>query len=207
LGAGAAKRDRLRSALSFAPRLVALDEGAHRALDLGFLPDLVVGDMDSIRPSDLNQIPSERIKVVSEQESTDFWKCLTHVAAPFAVALGVFGSRLDHGLAALNCLARFDDYPLVAIAGKDIVFLCPSQLTMSLPVGTRLSLFPLVEMTGEAHGLNWPIDGLTFSPLGRIGTSNRTILPEVTLSFSAPAMLVILPARHLSEALRALTAR
>ena len=203
LGAGKAKRKQLCRALELAPCLVAADGGAVTALKLGLRPSAVIGDMDSA-PELARLAPDMRIHRIPEQESTDFAKCLRNLSAPFVLALGVAGPRLDHGLAALNALTRAREMPVIIVSGDDLVFHCPPRLRLELPVGTRLSLFPLAPLTGRSSGLEWPLDGIELSPMGRIGTSNRTTAPAVRLEFDAPGMLVLLPWRHLPQAIAAL---
>jgi thiamine pyrophosphokinase len=74
---------------------------------------------------------------------------------------------------------------------------------MDLPVGTRLSLFPLGAVSGTSDGLRWPIDGLSFAPDGTIGTSNEVTGP-VHLTMNAPKMLIILPAEMLEAVMQAM---
>ncbi len=203
LAGGAVSPDQLARARAVAPVVVAADSGADRALALGVEPAAVIGDMDSISAAARERL-ADRLHPVAEQETTDFEKCLQRIAAPFAVALGVTGDRADHGLAAFSLLARWRDYPVLALAGEDVIFAAPPRLALELPPETRLSLFPMAPVTGRATGLEWPIEQIAFAPAGRIGTSNRTTGPRVELEFDAPGMLVILPAAHMKAALAAL---
>lgn len=68
----------------------------------------------------------------------------------------------------------------------------PPALCLSLPQGSRFSLFPLGEVRARSRGLRWPLDGIGFAPGLRIGTSNAVSGP-VEIEVSAPAMLAILP--------------
>ena len=94
--------------------------------------------------------------------------------------------------------------PVLLIGEEDVVFCAPSTLTLRLPVGTRLSLYPLAPVRGRSEGLVWPIDGIDFAPAGRVGTSNRTDGEIVRLSFTGRGMLVLLPRQALRAALSAL---
>ncbi|MFC2966730.1 thiamine diphosphokinase [Acidimangrovimonas pyrenivorans] len=204
VGAGALTKPALAAALALAPRLVAADGGADRALALGHAPEAVIGDLDSLTPAARTTLPPDRLYRIDEQETTDFDKALRHVSAPFVLGLGFWGPRFDHGLAALNTLARHPDRACILLGGSDLCFLAPRDLTLHLRKGSRLSLFPLAPVKGESAGLEWPIEGLEFAPDGRVGTSNRVVAGEVRLSFSAPRMLVILPRGQLAAAVRAL---
>ncbi|MDO9524374.1 MAG: thiamine pyrophosphokinase, partial [Gemmobacter sp.] len=95
--------------------------------------------------------------------------------------------------------------PCVVLSGRELTFLAPPEIRLRLPVGLRLSLFPMGSVTGQSEGLRWPIDGLTFTPDGRIGTSNQVTDADVRLRFNARRMLVILPLKALDAVLNALS--
>ncbi len=191
IGGGPVSPEDLAEALAFAPDLVAADGGADRALALGAVPKVVIGDFDSLSDAARTVLPPERLCHVAEQDSTDFEKCLTRIAAPFVLALGVLDGRHDHGLSAMNAIARIRAPRCILLGAEDLVFLAPPELALDLPEGARFSLFPLGAARGTSRGLRWPIDGLEFSPDGRIGTSNEVAGP-VSLAVEGP-MLVILP--------------
>lgn len=192
--------------LTIAPCLVAADGAADALQALGLMPDAVIGDLDSISPAVRAALPPDRLHLVAEQETTDFDKCLRHIRAPFILAVGFTGARIDHALACFNALTRHPDRRCLILGPVDLCFLAPLSLELALPVGTRLSLFPLGPVQGRSQGLRWPINGLKFAPDGVIGTSNETDAAAVSLAFSAQRMLVILPTPCLGAALAALGA-
>ena len=118
------------------------------------------------------------------------------------LGLGFAGARADHGLAVLNALVRHPDRRCLILSGSDVSFLAPVTLRLRLPLGSRLSLFPMGPVRGQSLGLRWPIAGIDFAPDGMIGTSNEVSGPVVDLTFDAPRMLVILPVRSLPAVLR-----
>lgn len=204
-GGPVARRD-LTLALRRAPRLVAVDGGADRLLAAGHLPEAVIGDFDSISDRARAVLGEGRLHHIAEQETTDFDKALRSIAAPFVLALGALGGRVDHGLAVLNALVRHAGRTCLLIGREDVIFHAPPALDLRLRPGDRLSLFPLQRVSGESEGLRWPIGGLDFAPHGMIGTSNEVSRPEVRLRFDGPGMVVILPRARLDAALAALAA-
>lgn len=204
LGGGAAEPAQLRAALALAPVLIAADGGANMALSEGLTPDLVIGDFDSVTPEALAAIPPDRHIRVAEQDSTDFEKCLTRIAAPFILGLGFMGPRADHALAVWNAMIRHPGQRCLLIGARDVVFVAPARISLPLQEGTRVSLFPMRQVSGSSRGLRWPIDGLDFAPDGVIGTSNAALGP-VEMQFSGTGMLVILPRGCLRLAILALT--
>ena len=73
-----------------------------------------------------------------------------------------------------------------------------------LPVGDRLSLFPMGSVRGTSDGLRWPINGIPLAPDGLVGTSNEVSAPTVRLQVDAARLLVILPRQRLDAVLTAL---
>ena len=204
LGAGTSTQDFVVEALKYAPFLVAADGGVNVAVSMKLVPDAVIGDLDSASIEALSVVPEARIWTVTEQETTDFEKCLARIEAPYILAVGFAGSRLDHLLAVFTALTRYVARNCLVISEEEVIFVAPRALTLDLALGTRVSLFPLGPVRGTSEGLEWPIAGLDFAPDGRIGTSNRVAGP-VKLSFDEEKMLVLLPRDCLGAAIEALT--
>lgn len=199
IGAGHVSDEDLALVRTLAHPVVAVDGGARTCLAAGFMPEAVIGDFDSAGDFG-DAIPADRLHRVSEQETTDFDKCLRSVEAPLVLAFGVTGPRLDHTLAVCSTLVQRAEKAVV-VGEADLLFHAPPRLALSLPTGARLSLFPMREVTGRSEGLRWPIAGIVFAPAGRIGTSNEVTGP-VVLDFDGPGMIVIAP----REALGAVSA-
>lgn len=203
LGGGAADPVRLRAALERAPMLVAADGGANMAVAEGLIPDLVIGDFDSVSAEALAAVPAARHLRVPDQDTTDFEKCLQRIRAPMIFGLGFSGPRVDHALAVCGALVRYPERRCLLLGDEDVIFAAPPRLVLDLAEGTRLSLFPMGRVTGQSRGLRWPIGGLSFAPDGLTGTSNEALGP-VEMAFDAPGMLVILPIGCLEAAVTAL---
>ncbi len=203
VGGGDCQENLLKSALERADCIVAADGGAEIVLGLGMIPHAVFGDMDSLAPNLQAQLPGGVLRRIAEQDSTDFDKALRHIEAPLVLAHGFLGKRLDHTLAALTVLARRADRLCVLIGRDDIAVICPPQLHLDLPKGTRLSLFPMGPVRGQSLGLRWPIDGIDFAPSGTVGTSNE-VTDAVSLTMEAPEMVLILPQSGLDALLSGL---
>lgn len=206
IGGGPTDPESLVLALSLGPRLVAADGGAGAALAAGHMPEAVIGDMDSLRPDDRAKIPAERIHQIDEQDSTDFDKCLSRIAAPLILGLGFTGARLDHQLAAYNALVRHHRQRCILIGEDEVILLAPPSLRLDLPAGTVVSLFPMGAVEATSEGLQWPLRGINFAPDGPVGTSNRATGP-VWLAMTAPKMLLILPRSALTPLVETLLAR
>jgi len=203
VGGGQVGPDDLKDALQLAPMCVAVDGGANLAVAQGVEIAALVGDFDSVTSETLSRIPSARQFKLAEQETTDFDKALRSVAAPLIVAVGFSGGRVDHQLAALSSLARHPHQRCLLIAGTQLIFLAPPNITLPTRAGDVVSVYPLAAVRGQSRGLEWPLDGLELSPLGRLGTSNRAT-GALTLSMDRPAALLMVPRDLMQQVAQAL---
>lgn len=182
----------LLSLLEDAGTVIAADSGADWLRAVGRLPDVLIGDLDSVSEDTRAALPPERVHRIAEQDSTDFDKAVRSISAPLIVGIGFLGGRVDHMLAAMTVLARYPDRAIVLVGDRDVVAHVPPRLELPLAPGIRVSLFPMRPVRGVSVGLRWPIDGLILSPGARVGTSNLAEGP-VTVSPETEGLLVILP--------------
>lgn len=205
VGGGPVSAAQLARAQALAPLTVAADGGAAAVLAAGQVPRLVIGDFDSLDKTTRAAIPEDRLHHIAEQDSTDFHKCLSRIAAPLVLAVGVSGGRMDHLLAVFNVLVRLPQRRAIVIGDEDVCVLAPPRLDLDLAPGTPVSLFPMARVSAESRGLHWPVDGLEFAPEDQSGTSNRATGP-VQLVTHAPRMLLLLPLSSLEVLVGALDA-
>ncbi len=206
VGGGQTDPETLALALSLGPRLVAADGGAGVALAAGHMPEAVIGDMDSLTAQDRAQLPAARIHHITEQDSTDFDKCLAAIKAPLILGLGFTGARLDHQMAAFNTLVRHHRQRCILIGAQEVILLAPPSLRLDMAPGATVSLFPMGAVEATSEGLHWPVRGLSFAPDGQVGTSNRATGP-IWLAVTAPKMLLMLPRNVLGQLVETMLAR
>lgn len=198
VGGGEMSKTALALATARGPLIVAADGGADATMTLGLPPDYVVGDMDSVSQRVKRTMPSERLIHIAEQDTTDFDKALRLIDAPLVLAVGFLGKRLDHQLAALHVLVQNHPSPCILIGEHEVVYHVMRPLSLDMIAGETVSLFPLGQVTGRSSGLEWPIEGINFSPMTFIGTSNRATGP-VEMAFDGPGMLAMLPLKYLDD--------
>jgi len=175
------------------------------------LPDIVMGDLDSLR-DDVASYYTERgvpIEVVADQDSHDFEKCLRWLerrqsddaarapSQPFSVvAVGAFGGRLDQQMANLNMaysFGCFENFFLVSDASLAFV-LAPGRHVIDTNDEAEDGSCGLIPLGGccervVTSGLKWDLDGtrpLEFGSL--ISSSNELVESRVTVETSAPLL-------------------
>lgn len=203
VGGGDVPDDKLLDVLNDNWPVIAADGGADTLRRLGITPKAIIGDMDSLREIDQWR-DGTRIIAISEQETTDFEKCVYSVSARLLVAFGFTGDRFDHTLAALHVMHKFArEVNIVLSAGGDICVGCCGDLSLKLRVGLRFSIYPLTEVRfADSSGLEYPLTDLTLAQGSRIGTSNCVSNEEVKLQLVDGIYVVILPITELNTIIR-----
>lgn len=206
VGGGDLQQDVLRHALEIAPSLVAADGAADRVAAIGYHPDAIVGDMDSI--ADLESWHDSPTTVIhlAEQDTTDFEKCLYSIDAPCFVCVGFTGRRVDHTLAAFHVMQRHAAQNIVLLSNEDVIAMVPEHgLEMPVAPGARVSFYPLVPVKGIAsRGLRWSIEGLQMEVGLQIGTSNIAEEAEISVRFDRRGALVVLDQSYVRGVIAAL---
>ncbi len=183
-----------RAAFDAASRLVCCDGAYRKARALGRLPDLVVGDGDSLSAADRAAL-GERFVSIAEQETNDLDKAFRTAVARFGgagiVILGAGGLREDHFLGNVFRLPGFaraaPDVAMVTNAGTFTVV--TGARRYACRPGEAVSVFapdPAARATSE--GLEWPLDGASLAELWR-GTLNRTTGTSFRLACDRPLLV------------------
>lgn len=187
-GAPAANMPSDLGLLTSADKVVAADGGAMLAVRLGVVPDLLVGDLDSIEPDLLALWTAAGIAVEKYEHSTKL-ETDTELALLAAlrwqpkriVILGAIGGRLDHALANILLLTHpdFAAIDLLLVDGSQDARLSKQGAWTEVRghVGDIVSLVPLdAEVRGvKTKGLEYPLSGETLLRGRGRGVSNRLL--------------------------------
>lgn len=163
--------------------ILAADGGAVHLHRMNLLPDMIIGDMDSIPPDTLNYFTRQKVAVdtyPSRKDQTDTELCIECAAARGCkqiVFVGVTGHRLDHTLANVLLLRRTADLGMAAkiMDEHNEIHLVVSRLTLEGAPGDLVSVIPVSEqVTGlTLHGLEYPLTNKTLKMGTALGVSNR----------------------------------
>lgn len=181
--------------LSDAELFVAADGGANRAMELGFQPDVIIGDLDSYTVSG-----TEKACVIKDedQETNDLEKALLYALKKSASAVTVFGAtgkRLDHTLKNLSVLLQFNSRfdSIVFVDDYAVIKVIQSPFKESFEIGTIVSLFPL---SGKVEGitttgLKYPLRDEALENGIRDGSSNEAVEETVEIKFKKGDLLLL----------------
>jgi len=202
-GAGGDNPDWLRRELAAAhpEAVICADGGARHARRSGVIPDLIVGDMDSLE-ADLQGYFATRdvpfVRHSPRKDETDTWLALERAAAMGATEitiLGAMGKRLDHTLANLGLLLLGRERGIsVTLRDEDCeVFVVAGRAVVRGEKGQTVSLFPLA---GDARGVDlegfeYPLTDAVLTMSRPRGISNRLLAPTGSISVKEGCLLVI----------------
>jgi thiamine pyrophosphokinase len=189
-----------RSLLQSGDLVVAADGGYHNALSAGVKPHTVIGDMDSVSASkleDAERTGTQIIRLPKEKDETDLELAIRYTLEKQAteiIVIGAQGGRLDQTLGNISLLAsvptgvdiRLDD-------GHEEVILVDHLLVIAGKPGDVVSLIPWgTPVTGiRTEGLRYPLHGETLLPHKSRGISNEMMGQKASIDISEGKLIVI----------------
>lgn len=182
--------------------VIAADSGWAHAIAMGFQPDFLIGDMDSIQREhlvDAHASDAEIIEHPTDKDVTDTELAL-QLARKFdyrrihLVSGG--GDRFDHLLAMVHSLVKHaDDATMSAHVGDNYIHIVtPREAAhLELALGSTVSLIPLGGNAKgvKTSGLKWELKRDTLHSFASRGVSNIATSSEVRISLRTGALAVI----------------
>jgi thiamine pyrophosphokinase len=183
--------------LKNAQRVLALDGASNWLVAHKVIPDLIIGDFDSLDPKLDSSIP--RMKI-ADQNSNDLAKafhfCRANNHHEISV-LGVLSLRADHFLTNLFVLKQFaSSLTITFVDSQHFLFMCPQgkQLDLLNRRNAFISFFPLGDEVGPiwSTGVEYTLTNEMLSLKSRIGTLNRIVDDRASLYCEQGDLVVIL---------------
>ena len=179
-------------------QLVALDGAANRLLELNLIPDVIVGDLDSITTSVLNQCESSGVHIVRipSQEKSDISKGLQWVQQEQPNAridvIGVEIGRYDHHLAAYSALFECQSSATILLNGWTATRVDSNPTTFQVKPDAIISLIPFGSVQGVTlEGCQYPLQNASLTT-GTQGVSNKAIESEIVVSAQSGNLLLLI---------------
>jgi thiamine pyrophosphokinase len=183
---------------------IAADAGLHLARRLDHHVDVLVGDLDSVLPTALEEARSSGVDVDRhdpDKDETDLELALDHalrLRPDRLVVLGGGGGRLDHLVAILAALTA------PRLAAIDVVEAYLGQARVDVVRGRRELkgraglLVSLLAWGGPAtgvttSGLRWPLAAATLAPGSALGTSNEFLDDAASVVVESGVLTAITP--------------
>lgn len=189
---------------SNASNKICADGGYTRLIDysqskhpLFYLPNYIVGDMDSISPDTLNIAREKNIEIITnlDQNTNDFQKSINLIESlqnsstshPLNIAvIGALGGRFDHTAASISILHKFPHHHIWLVDNTTIVTLIPAgkhEIHINKEIeGIVCGIIPFAgPATVTTSGLQWNLNNQILSMESLISTSNKIVDQIVTI--------------------------
>jgi len=153
--------------LSHYPEVVAVDGGLNYCDSMEIIPNLIIGDLDSVCPKILEKYSNNSIlRYPLEKDESDLELAIIELirrGVPSIALFGVLGKRIDHLLYTLNLLARYPSQ-LIIFSETETIFCLQKENHIISKQGQTLSLIPLNSVLGvSTKGLKWEVKNARFN--------------------------------------------
>jgi thiamine pyrophosphokinase len=199
-GGAAPPRHAVQHLFARASYICAADSGLDTLEAWQLVPQLIVGDMDSLSNRGLLSRYRESGSIILEQNSykddTDTETALRELKKrghQTIIVLGGGGGRIDH-LLAIHALFLRPDGPHEWYTDKERLVKLEKPREFRIGCGQVVSAFPLAQCASgmKSQGLEWPLDGLVWEP-GYFGISNQSTNETIMVDPGRNGLLLILP--------------
>ncbi|KAG0478519.1 hypothetical protein HPP92_013238 [Vanilla planifolia] len=175
-----------------------------------YKPDVIKGDMDSIRPDVKDYYSDLGVQLLDEshdQETTDLHKCIAYVCdfPPIldksnlrVLVVGALGGRFDHEIGNINVLYRFSSMRIILLSDDCLIYLLPKTHAHEIHIqpsveGPHCGLIPVGSPSASTTtaGLQWDLTetGMQFG--GLVSTSNIVRKEIITVRSDADLLWTI----------------
>ena len=177
--------------------LICADGGANSAMKMKLVPDVIIGDLDSISSQSLKifKIFSKIIRL-KRQNDTDVEKCLKYAINQKngeALLLGATGNRLDHTFCNIGIVLKFfTQIKISLVAENSFLTAYTGSVEVKTIPGETISLYGISQKTKiTSNGLKYELKNIAL-PFGvRESTSNIAKKDLVKLKITNGVVFVI----------------
>jgi thiamine pyrophosphokinase len=183
--------------------IIAADSGYAHAIAMGFVPNELVGDMDSITAVDLTDARDSNILISqfpTDKDLTDTEIAIASALARQSTHITVVsggGDRFDHVLGMVHSLASSAltvDTTLLIGTARVSYATYTKEFRINTQPGDTISLIPIGgAATVTTTGLQWELDHDTLQSFSSRGVSNIATGESVSISVTDGSLAVIEP--------------
>ena len=178
--------------------VVALDGAANRLIESNAHLDVLLGDLDSVSESVLQQCKASGVTIVHtpDQQSSDISKGLDWVQKTYPDSevdiIGVEIGRYDHHLAAYSALFECNSHATILLDGWQARRVSQTPTKVETRPNSIISLIPFGDVTGVTiKGCQFSLDNETLTT-GTKGISNVATGPSITVSVESGDLLLLI---------------
>jgi thiamine pyrophosphokinase len=176
-----------------AERIVCCDGSAENLIKGGYIPDAIVGDMDSLNESIAGRF-NDRIFKDDGQDTNDLTKAVTWCSERGyreLIIVGATGKREDHTIGNISLLAEYvKEVKVKMVTDTGILMALTEGSVVSSFPGQQVSIFtidPETEIT--SRGLMYPLDRKRITNWW-VATLNESTGDSFSLSFTGGPVII-----------------
>jgi thiamine pyrophosphokinase len=177
--------------------IIAADGGTRHALALGLIPNVIVGDLDSLPANfEISKFDNEVILYPQDKNEIDLELAIQHALTlnpEQVIIVAALGGRLDQTLGNIALILHPSSLILRLDDGIEEVFFCRDQVQINGSVGDLVSLLPWQgEVTGVVTtNLKWPLRDEVLYPNKTRGISNEMLGDMASVQIKSGLLLVV----------------
>jgi thiamine pyrophosphokinase len=180
---------------------IAVDGGVRHLRALNMIPDILIGDLDSVSEQDLAWCKNKQVEIHQyprEKDQTDFELALDYAMKKSQgniVIYGALGGRIDHTLANIGLLGNphYADRDIKIFSNNVHIFFLHSPTTINGNIGDIISLIPWGEpaLGVTTTGLQFPLRNEDLLPDRSRGISNVMCSSDAIVEFKKGNLLCV----------------
>jgi len=177
--------------------LICADGAANYLLEYQIKPDVILGDLDSIKQNVLKIFKKQGVRIlkIEEQETTDFEKALLFAKKNLIdeiTVVGAISDRPDHTLNNFSVMMRYYKFFDIKILDKEFeIYYIKNRTTFSYKKGYVVSFMPMPIASGiKTIGLKYALNNETLKFGIREGTLNVSSSNHISISFKKGNLLL-----------------
>ena len=181
--------------------IISADGGLRYIRSLGLIPDLVIGDLDSVSRDDIEFFKDKKIEILKfpiEKDQTDLEIALRELIDrkyKNILVIGALGGRTDQTLANLGLMLSIsnDDIQIEFDDGQEHIMLVRNRQVFFGKRGDTVSLIPQCSPVKgiTTSGLRYPLNGESLFPGQTRGISNEMIEKNAEINITSGTILCI----------------
>lgn len=176
--------------------IICADGGYDHAVKMSIVPDIVLGDMDSVK-ADYTAVRFEKFPV--EKDWTDSELAVNYVIKngfDEVIMLGSTGTRADHTMSNIFMLKKFSENNISAVIIDDnnMIYMPEKGMKLYGEKGDTVSVIPIGnDVTGyTTKGMYYEAKDITLGFGKTIGNSNVMLSAECEISWKTGNAIVVI---------------
>ena len=202
-GGNKPSKELLNSYIKDADIIIGADKGSEYLYDYDMVPDLILGDFDSINEDKLKNIEDENVEVIKfppEKDYTDTEIAIMEAmkrGADIIYLFGALGTRADHSLGNIGLIltTKKKGARLIIIDDNNKMYLADKKMTLHGAYGEIISFHAMSDVVRglKIRGAKYNLDSYDMHMLDPRAVCNEFIENPIDIEFDSGELLIIHP--------------